>query len=291
MAAAHAQPVPVTTATVSPPFGPASAAPGDAGTDTAARAATDSGVTADRVRGADAIKDTTASAKDPPLATGTLVPLYSDPSHSSWQIVIEAKMAHPSVPVVAVFNPASGPGSGVSAAYVAGVAKLRAAGITVLGYVATTYARRPEASVKADIDRYRSWYPQTTGIFFDEQTNIRGGEEYYARLNAYARSKGFTFTVGNPGADSSASYIGTVDLILVYESAGLPSAGALGGWHASYDRRNFGIIPYGVPAMDSTFIATAKKQVGYIYITHGTLPNPWANVPSYFSTLLGELAN
>jgi hypothetical protein len=45
-----------------------------------------------------------------------------------------------------------------------------------------------------------------------------------------------------------------------------------------------------VPAVDSTFIADAKKQVGYIYITPDTLPNPWANVPSYFSTLLGELA-
>jgi len=144
--------------------------------------------------------------------------------------------------------------------------------------------------VQADIDGYRAWYPQTTGIFFDEQTNTLGGEDYYRRINAYARSKGFTFTVGNPGADSNPAYIGTVDLILVYESAGLPKVDALGGWHAAYDRRNFGIIPYGVPAVDSTFVASAKKQVGYIYITQGTMPNPWANVPSYFTNLMAELA-
>jgi hypothetical protein len=160
----------------------------------------------------------------------------------------------------------------------------------VLGYVSTAYTKRAEAAVRADIDSYRLWYPQTTGIFFDEQTNSAGGEDYYRRVDAYARSKGFTFTVGNPGSDSASSYVGTVDLILIYENAGLPGASTMAGWHSGYDRHNFGIIPYGVPTLDPAFIAEAKANVGYVYITSDNLPNPWDSVPPYFSELMAQLA-
>jgi len=194
------------------------------------------------------------------------------------------------VPIIAVINPSSGPGGSLNADYVSGIAALRQAGVTVLGYVSTSYTRRSEALVKADIDTYRQWYPQTTGIFFDEQSNSAGGEDYYRRVDGYARSKAFTFTVGNPGSDSSPSYVGTVDLILVYENGGAPSLSSIAGWHASYERHNFGIIPYGVPALDAAFVAKAKATVGYIYVTSDTLPNPWDTVPSYFSDLVAQLA-
>jgi hypothetical protein len=230
------------------------------------------------------------SVPPPASVTGTLVPLYTYPTDSSWKVVADAKRAHPLVPIIAVINPASGPGSGVNSDYLSGIAALKTAGVSVLGYVSTSYTRRSEAAVEADIDSYRQWYPQTNGIFFDEQTNSVGGEDYYRRVTAYARSQAFTFTVGNPGSDSAPSYVGTVDLILVYENAGLPSPGSLGGWHTGFDRHNFGVIPYGVPALDSAFIAQAKAQVGYIYVTGDTLPNPWDTVPSYFNALVAQLA-
>jgi hypothetical protein len=104
------------------------------------------------------------------------------------------------VPVLAGDQPGERTGCGArDAGYAAGIASLAQSGVTVLGYVATTYGRRPEAAVRADIDTYRLWYPQATGIFFDEQSNKLGGEDYYRRLTTYARSKAFTFTVGNPG--------------------------------------------------------------------------------------------
>jgi hypothetical protein len=223
-------------------------------------------------------------------SAGTLVPLYSYPTDSSWRVVADAKRTHPSVPVIAVINPASGPGFGLSIDYVNGIAALKAAGVSVLGYVSTSYTRRSETAVQADIDSYRQWYPDTTGIFFDEQTNSPGGEDYYRRVAAYAQSRSFTFTVGNPGSDSAPSYVGTVDLILVYENSGLPSAAAMGGWHASYDRHNFGVIPYGVTALDPAFVVEAKAKVGYIYVTGDTLPNPWDTVPPYFNDLVAQLA-
>jgi hypothetical protein len=226
----------------------------------------------------------------PAIVTGTLVPLYTYPTDSSWKTVADAKRAHPSVPIIAVINPASGPGAALSADYSNGISALRSAGVSVLGYVSTSYTKRSEAAVRADIDSYRRWYPQTTGIFFDEQSSAPGGEDYYRRVTAYAKSQTFTFTVGNPGSDSSPTYVGTVDMVLVYENSGLPSSTSMGGWHDNYDRRNFGVIPYGVSALDSAFVAAAKAKVGYVYVTNDALPNPWDSVPVYFKDLVAQLA-
>ncbi|MHB2036611.1 MAG: spherulation-specific family 4 protein, partial [Nitrososphaerales archaeon] len=66
--------------------------------------------------------------------TGVMIPLYSYPG-SDWNVVEQAKLAHPSVPIVAIINPNNGPGGSQDPNYVAGVNNLRSAGVTVLGYV------------------------------------------------------------------------------------------------------------------------------------------------------------
>jgi hypothetical protein len=85
------------------------------------------------------------------------------------------------------------------------------------------------------------------------------------------------------------SYVGTVDTILIYESSGLPTLTSLGGWHAQYDKQNFGIIPYGIPSLDAAFVASARLDVGFVYLTDGTLPNPWDSLSPYFDGLLAAL--
>lgn len=218
----------------------------------------------------------------------TIVPLYSSPSSGHWASVIAAKKAHPRVPMMAVVNPGNGPGSEVRSSYSTGIPGLVSAGIKVIGYVWTSYGQRPAAEIEADINRWKSMYPAVTGIFFDEMEHHGGRESYYAGLTAYAKSHGFDFTMGNPGADSVPSYVGTVDVIFIYETSGLPTTDRMGGWHAGYDKRNFGIIPYGV-SMSRTFVSSARQQVGYIYLQNDTLPNPWDTVPSYFNDLLTAL--
>jgi len=221
--------------------------------------------------------------------TGTIVPLYSDPTSSYWSALIAAKNNHPSVPVVAIVNESNGPGTSVVSSYATGIANLQSAGITVIGYVWTNYGARALADVENDISLWKSLYPSVTGIFFDgmayQNTNY---VSYYQTLDGYARSKGFTYTVGNPGADTLPQYVGTVNTILVYESAGLP--GSLASWHANYAPSNFGIIPYQVASPDQTFINTARQTIGYIYMTDdGADGNPWNSLPPYIDTLLGEL--
>jgi hypothetical protein len=161
--------------------------------------------------------------------------------------------------------------------------------VKVIGYVHTSYGGRAATDVETDMNNWHGWYPGVTGIFFDEMANTAGLESYYSGLTSYAKGHGFNFTVGNPGQDTSAGYVGTVDVILIYENGGVPAVSALSGWHTSSPRQNFGVIPYRVSALDTTFVAAARPYVGYIYLQSDDLPNPWDTVPSYLSSLLGAL--
>lgn len=219
------------------------------------------------------------------------MPLYSLPTDPAWAELIAAAQAHPTVPVIAVINPINGPGTAARSDYMLGIEKLTAAGVKVGGYVATGYGKRAAAEVHADIDRWRNLYPKATAIFFDEMAFEPGHEVYYSGLHTYAKSKGIDHTIGNPGVDSKPGYVGTVDTLLIYESAGLPAVEALGGWHESHPRERFGILPHSVPSLDVGFIGKAKARCGYIYVQNDVMPNPWDTLPSYFSALLDALAN
>ena len=224
-------------------------------------------------------------------ASGTLVPLYTDPSSPTWAALANAKKSHPAVAVLAVINPNDGPGTAKDTSYVTGTQALKDAGVIVLGYVATGWgATSATGVVQPAIDKYVAWYPAVTGIFFDEQASDAGKEAYYSGLTQYAKSKGHTMTVGNPGADVAESYVGTVDMMLIYESKGNPTLASLGGWHQKHDKKNFGIIPYGVSTLDTAFVQGAKQWVGYHYATDDDLPNPWDSLPPYFDALVAELA-
>jgi hypothetical protein len=220
-------------------------------------------------------------------AGATIVPLYTDPTDRSWSAIVTAALAHPTVQVVAIVNPADGPGSAKSADYVTGIATLQAANIKVIGYVATGYGSHSIASMQAEIDTWKSFYPQVQGIFFDEQSNDPADVAHYQTLSQYAKSKGFTYTVGNPGTDVPAAYIGAVDTMLIYESDGLPSISSLQAWSA-YAPSNFGIIPYKC-SMDAAFVKQARQYVRYVYLQSDDLPNPWDSLTTFFGDLLAAL--
>jgi hypothetical protein len=220
--------------------------------------------------------------------TGIMIPLYTYPG-STWTNVIAVQNANPGVPIVAIINPNSGPGATMDPNYVSGILSLQAAGVTVIGYVPTGYGSRSISDVESMVNDYKSWYP-VTGIFFDEMANVAGYEGYYSALNAYAKSLGFTYTVGNPGADTIPSYIGTVDTIVIYENQGLPSLSTLEGWHSDYGKANFAMMAYGVQNINQSYPSTASPHVGYIYITNAELPNPYDALPPYLAVVASALA-
>src|SRR5437867_9232398 len=83
------------------------------------------------------IRPSSAAVTNP---TGLVIPLYTYPTDGTWAAVLNAKNLHPTVPIIAVINPNSGPGAASDASYVTGIKAFQAAGIVVLGYVATGYA-------------------------------------------------------------------------------------------------------------------------------------------------------
>lgn len=219
--------------------------------------------------------------------TGILIPLYTYPG-GTWDQVIAAKTAHPSVPIVAIINPNNGSGNTQDPNYVTGIQNLQSAGIVVLGYVHTNYANRDLNLAMNDTNNYKNWY-NVDGILFDEMSNAVGNENYYKSLNDHAKSIGLSITIGNSGNDTSPSYIGTVDNIIIYDNQGLPNLNFLGNWHTNYDKSIFSTISYGIETNDQTFVKKASNYVGYIYMSNGTLPNPWGSVPNYFENLVSSI--
>ena len=210
---------------------------------------------------------------------GIVVPLYSYPTSGSWTAVIQAKQAYPNVPVIVVVSPGSGPGGSQDANYVQGIKELQAAGIKVLGYVDTGYGSDSISSVEAKVDLWEAWYAPN-GIFFDRMNNVPGYEGYYSSLGSYVHSLGMGTTMGNPGTSVPDSYVGTLDILNVFESGYLPALSFI--TYPGYAPTSFATMSYGV-GLDSAFISGAQGLVSWVYLTDGTLPDPYSSLPSYFA--------
>src|SRR2546425_616684 len=222
--------------------------------------------------------------------SGIVIPLYTYPTDGSWAASLQAKNAHPNVPIIAIINPSDGPGGSSDSNYVQGVKNFQAAGIIVIGYVATGYASHGMSDLDAQISRYKNWY-SVNGIFFDEMANNQGNENYYSTLNTYVKSLGMTYTMGNPGTTTLKSYVGTLDSIIIYESAGTPSLSypASATFYPSYSKSNFGLLAYSVPSLDTSFETSTSTYVQWMYITNDGLSNPWDTLPSYFMNEVAAL--
>jgi hypothetical protein len=215
------------------------------------------------------------------------VPLYVYPD-ATWDLLVQARRDHPRITIVAIVNPASGPGRDRDPNYVSGIAKLRKAGVVLLGYVTTSYAKRTIPEVTHEVEQWRDLY-HPDGIFYDEMAYEPGNERYYRELDRHAKATGFGLTIGNPGTEVAPGYAGSLDAILLYENSGVPPLDSLGGWHAQHPRTRWGVIPYGVPELDRAFLREASGRVGFLFMTDQKMPDPWDHLPVYFLDLVAAL--
>ncbi|MDE1852379.1 MAG: spherulation-specific family 4 protein [Thaumarchaeota archaeon] len=227
----------------------------------------------------------TASAASTPV--GIVIPLYTYPTDGSWAAVIQAKQAYPNVPFIAVINPSSGPGSSQDPNYVQGIKNLQAAGVKVLGYVATGYGSNSISSDESEVNSYQSWYG-VNGIMFDEMSSTVGYETYYSTLNTYVHSLiPGSMTMGNPGTSVPTSFIGTLDALCIYESSGYPSLSYI--TYTGYSPSNFAVIVIGA-SLNTSFLTSVSGVVSWVYVTDANLPNPYDVLPSYFTTEVATLS-
>lgn len=189
----------------------------------------------------------------------------------------------------AVMNPSSGPGSAWNTDYVNAVQYCQNHGQNVVGYVHTSYGNRPLSTVEAEVTKYYQWY-HVDGIFVDEMSNDASTARYYHSLYQYIHNKGGTLAdlvVGNPGAAASSDWQlsrrAADELVIFEDDASTYTSWTPPSWVSSYTADNFWNLVYNAPTRSSMqAVCRYSKTVnaGSMYVTYGTLPNPWGFLPS-----------
>ena len=218
---------------------------------------------------------------------GLLVPLYTTPA-TNWNTLISVKSSYPNLPIIAIINPSSGPGSAVLATYVTGIASLKAAGIIVLGYVDTIYGARAQSIINQDIDSYKSFYPTINGIYFDKmQYSTTGYESTYIAVRNYAVTKGFTLNFANAFLRPPVSYMVTMDAVVISESVGVVNLKSF-GTYSPYISKSAMIVT-AQNAIPEAWLIQAKDVISWVYVTNDVFPTPYDTLPSYLTTLAALL--
>lgn len=244
-----------------------------------------------------------------PQPPGVLVPMYVYPGdvavNPHYQRLIDLKRRYETVPMWVIVNPASGPGKKVDANYTRTIDRLVGAGCVVLGYVTTSYAKRPEAEVRGEVDRWLAMYPRIHGIFFDEMVyeDSDAGAQYQAALNAYAHGAGCWPTVANPGADTPGRYFAAdaADVIVVHEGDAWPAEdrlkGETPGGYADHPPHTRAVLVHSTPQLDAAALRTARKYARWFYVTEAPFrandpaaANPWDRLSKHLDDLCAQLA-
>jgi hypothetical protein len=231
----------------------------------------------------------TLPAAEPEPRLRLLVPAYFYPAGEGlkhWDRLIASSAR---VPVLAIVNPASGPGDKADANYTRLLDRAkRQAGLTLLGYVSTRYAGRPLADVQADVDRWLRLYPQIHGIYFDEQASGADQAGYYAALYAHARKeRKLRLVVTNPGTACAEAYLArpATDVACLFEGAEGFATWKPPAWSGKYGARRFAALAYkvGETGLMRKYVgASVENGVGCLYVTDAAGANPWDRLPAYW---------
>lgn len=266
-----------------------------------------------------------ASAEDGSRAKSTAqqlaVPAYFYPGGDGAALWDQLEEAGDDIGIVVV-NPSSGPGSVRDANYAAAMSAADAAGVTVLGYVATGYlgttgraTRLGEttpgawfAQVQQDIARWYELYGDDGlgGIFFDEVQNVCGPDGRYADVyreldettkRTYREGGVRTpFTVINPGIDTERCYADIGDVILtIEETFDGYAAWEAPAWHRAVDPQRLWHLVHTTGTeqqMVEAMRLAKERNAGYVYVTPDVLANPWDTLPpdSYWDAELAAAA-
>lgn len=225
-----------------------------------------------------------------PVGKKILLPLYIYPSWWDENLYRwdEVASARTKAEIWAIINPASGPDGPPNSDYQRGMADLRAAGVTMLGYVWTNYGNKPIEDVKGEIDIYAEHFVPhgLSGIFLDGVSSSADQLPYYADLQAYAQGKGLSPLVLNPGTTIAEEYLAQEigDVIVIYEdryenflSHTLPD------YVGRYPPERFAVLIWGVPGIaEAREVLRRAQGIGFFHCTEDTPPNEWDTLPSFW---------
>jgi Spherulation-specific family 4 len=226
-----------------------------------------------------------------------LLPLYIypnwyDKNKYAWkQVIVAAKK----VSIVAIINPNSGPNHAPpNTDYQQGIKDLQQAGVKIIGYVPSNYAKRDIQAVKADIDLYTKHF-KVDGIFIDEATSTSDKAPYYQQLYQYLKSRSRSYQVIiNPGVNVDESYISqqVADVVVTFENHQKHwNNYRLPVYNKKYLSQQFAALVHTTAnrkLMKGTIDRAVKYNFSYIYITNNSPDtpkhNPWDTLPEYWQS-------
>jgi hypothetical protein len=234
-------------------------------------------------------------------SVGVIVPSYFYPGTGGpggvgdgWAAMTAAAAQ---IPVIAVLNPNSGPGGSADANYAAAMTGLEAAGGKTVAYVFTNFGNTPIATVESQVSTYISQYGNLIdGFYLDGMYDAPSTLSYYQSLDSYIKGLKPSYTVvGNPGQPylngvAPADYLSTADIFDVFEGPESGSSSSFANypfgqtWYQGYAAGRFDNTIFNAPGSDMAGDVgrAAGLGAGYVYVTDQTLPNPYAQLPSYW---------
>ncbi len=219
-----------------------------------------------------------------------LVPAYFYPAGERMKDWERLFTASATVPIVAIVNPASGPGKTADANYVKLLDRSkRFEKLTLIGYVHTSYGKRGLEEVKADVDNWVKLYPAIQGIFFDEQASGADRVEYQTTLYKYVRAKrGLKLVITNPGTVCVEKYLSTpaTDVACLFESDKPFDPTVFPAWVGKYSSSHVAVLSYKIgtaAALRKSIEVAVEKKIGYYYGTDAEGANPWDRLPRYWA--------
>ena len=239
------------------------------------------------------------------VCSNIAIPAYFYPSQpsSQWNTSVSDAPLPAGKQRVLIMNPNSGPGRSLDQNYLTAVNTVHAAGtgFLVYGYVHTKYGKRNLSTVEGEINQYYSWYP-VDGIFVDETASAASyvSSYYQPLVNFITSKKAGAGVMLNPGVYPDQSYLnitvpsGSTLVVNVFESsyssyltATVPS------WAFSYPSGKFSHLVYSTTAaqMANAVSLSSQRNAGWVYVTDLGVSNPWAALPSYWSSLVTQTRN
>ncbi len=228
---------------------------------------------------------TVAAPPPPKVCQSVVIPAYFYPSGGGglWS---GALTSEPGLGIM-VANVNSGPGTSADPDYASAIARAQAAGVRVFGYVYTSYGSVSLQTVESRISAWKSLYG-VTSIFLDEASTASSTLSYYQALTSFVHQQASgAQTIVNFGTQPPQSDMSAGDILVTFEGAYSTYLGlTVPSWMRSFAPTRFYNIIYntsGQSSLAQVMTQASADNVGYVYVTDDTLPNPYDALPSYLS--------
>ncbi len=194
-------------------------------------------------------------------------------------------------------NIEDGPGGTKDDAWASAIAAARAAGVVVVGYVATSAGSRDADDVERDIGRWSAWF-DVDGVVLDVGgADCAGAAPWYATQAALADGKdpsGDAFVVLT-GAGTACEAWSAVGDVLVVASGGASEVEAVSppAWMQALPPQRFAAFVTDVSAdgRAAAMQAASERGIGTVYVTDDVDPTPFDTLPSYWTDEIESIAS